>query len=605
VGEAAPARGRPSARTLTLAAWALVVLAFLATRLAFLDRDLPPWDLSMYQPIDEPAYTLPAFNLHHYGTFTHQDVPWVPLEGWPMNVLQSLVTAGTLALDWSYWGFRMSSVLFGLVAFLALVAVVRVLVQRARDDGVRLPFPGAVVTGTAVLLLLADFSFLMGGRVVEATIARLAEVAVLLWLVARGTLLGPGHSRARSFALGLLAGLAVGFGYIYNAFLVPGVLLAVGAWAWGRPGRRQLAVHVGLAAAGSALAIAAYFGWVFLEYGQGPATWYETWVASYRTAGRAVGFDLSGPWDMLVGNLFRLDRPFMVLTLVALPPFAWWARQRRDPLGITVLALGFAFAAQATIQSDYPQRKMLLLLAFAVPIAAGGVLRMTPFLDWVAASRPRLAAWIAWITLVVLGTLLFAVPPAWTRWTRIVQALDLPGTAGWAWRSGGAGTLLLVGAVVGVAAVVVLVAAWRRPGLARVAGAVLVLAMIVPLVALDGRYVYTRVTTAYRDAMISVGSLPDAEVTAGSGSYAMQLYNDSRAVLEGYVYGMTQAEYDAAVERYFAEGRARWMFAYADGETPARWAGRGFRLDGTYPIKLPKDHVLGRYEYVGPIVPRS
>ena len=103
-----PTRGVSS--SWTLVAWLVVVAAFLVTRFAFLDRDLPPWNLAMYQPIDESAYTIPAFNLHHYGTWTHQDVPWVPLEGSPMNVLQSLVTSWTLGLDWTYWGFRASSV---------------------------------------------------------------------------------------------------------------------------------------------------------------------------------------------------------------------------------------------------------------------------------------------------------------------------------------------------------------------------------------------------------------------------------------------------------------------------------------------------------------
>ena len=57
---------------------------------------------------------------------------------------------------------------------------------------------------------------------------------------------------------------------------------------------------------------------------------------------------------------------------------------------ITVLALAVAFAAQATVQSDYPQRKMLLLLVFAVPVAVGGLLRLHDFSAW-AGGRTRAA----------------------------------------------------------------------------------------------------------------------------------------------------------------------------------------------------------------------
>ena len=600
----ATGRRRAPVPTWTLVTGFAAVAAFLVTRFAFLDRDLPPWNLAMYQPIDESAYTIPAFNLHHYGTWTHQDVPWVPLEGSPMNVVQSLVTSWTLALDWTYWGFRASSVLFGLVAFLAILATARHLVRQAQDERLDLPFPGAAILGAVVLLLLVDFSFLMGGRVVEATIPRLAEVALLLWLVARGTFLGPGHSAARSVALGLLTGLAVGFGYIYNAFMLPGVLLAVGVWAWSRTSRRDVVRHVVLAGAGMALAIGLYFGWVYLVYGHSPGAWYDTWLSTYRVAGRAATFDLAGLWDLVLGNIFRLDRPLMALSLITLPVFAWWARRSRDPLAITVLALAVAFAAQATVQSDYPQRKMLLLLVFAVPVAVGGLLRLHDFSAWAAAGRARLGAWVAWVGLVTLGTLALAIPRGWNAVHRWLDALNPPATSEVMYHVGSIGTLLVGGAIVGLAALVVMIAGWRRPPVARVAGIVLLLAMMGPLLAIDRRYVFTHVTTDYRDAMVSVGALPDAAVTAVDG-HAMQLYNDSESVLQGNVFGMTIPEYEAAVVRYFAEGRARWMFAYAGDAGIARWAPLGFRLVETYPMRLPKGRVLGRYEYVGPAAPRS
>ena len=514
------------------------------------------------------------------------------------------MTSWTLGLDWTYWGFRASSVLFGLVGFLAILAVVRHLVRQAEGERVQLPFPGAAIVGAVVLLLLVDFSFLIGGRVVEPTIARLAVIALLLWLVARGTFLGPSHSGARSVVLGLLAGLAVGFGYVYNAFLLPGVLLSVGVWASSRMSRRDVARHVVLAGAGMALAIAVYFGWVALVYGQDPRAWYDTWVSTYRVAGRATSFDLASLWDLVAGNLFRLDRPLMALSLIALPVFAWWARRDRDPLAITVLALAVAFAAQATIQSDYPERKMLVLLAFAVPVAVGGLLRLHDFSAWAAATRVRLGVWATWVGLVTLGTLALAIPRAWSVVRRWLDALHPPATSTVAYPVGGIGTVLVGAAIVGLAALVVMLAGWRRPLVARVAGAVLLLAMVAPLVAIDRRYVYTNVTTAYRDAMVSVASLPDAEVTA-VGGHAMQLYNDSRSVLQGYVYGMSIPDYEAAVVRYFAEGRARWMFSYADDAGKARWEPLGFRVVETYPMRLPKGRTLGRYEYVGPAAPQS
>ena len=113
--------------------------AFALTRLVSLDRDLPPWELAQYQPIDEVAYTVPAFNLVHYGAWAHRAAPYAPVEGSPMNVVQSIGAALTLEIDWSYPAFRASSVLFALVAALAMLAVVRDIGRRMRTERLQLP----------------------------------------------------------------------------------------------------------------------------------------------------------------------------------------------------------------------------------------------------------------------------------------------------------------------------------------------------------------------------------------------------------------------------------------------------------------------------------
>jgi len=185
-----------------LVALSVATVAFLVTRFLVLDRDLPPWSLSQYSPIDEFTYVLPAFNLHHYGTWTYQIAPWAQAEGWPMNVAQTVLSAITLELGgYTYVGFRASSVAFGLVAFLTILDVARRRASAAVESGAARPLAIAVVLSIGVLLLL-DFSFLIAGRIIEPTIVRLAGISFLLWLVERGTLLGRTHSVRRSVALG-------------------------------------------------------------------------------------------------------------------------------------------------------------------------------------------------------------------------------------------------------------------------------------------------------------------------------------------------------------------------------------------------------------------
>ena len=165
---------------------------------------------------------------------------------------------------------------------------------------------------------------------------------------------------------------------------------------------------------------------------------------------------------------------------------------------------------------------------------------------------------------------------------------------------------MVIGALVGVPALLAVLAAWTRPRLARMAAAVLVVAMLGPLAVLDGLHVFTRVTTTYRDAMIDAGPLVNGRVTGGL-SYAMQLHNSSRAVLasavsaSGWGQGLPLDEateqYEQTLVRLFAEGRASYLYAYAGADALDRWTPLGFRLVETLPIILPKGRQMGLWIY--------
>ena len=288
----------------------------------------------------------------------------------------------------------------------------------------------------------------------------------------------------------------------------------------------------------------------------------------------------------------------MALVLAVLPVFAWWAVRRGDRLGVAVLVLGLAFLAQCTVQSDYPERKMLILLPLIVPIAVGGILRLGELRAWVRAEPRRrrwLVAWAGWVLVVAVVTLAVTLPARLVPWGPLADILGLPARARFTW-TGSIGGLIVLGGAIGVPALLVLLAAWDRPRVARVAGGLLLAVMLVPLAGLDARYVFTHVTSRYRDTMIDEATRIDGTVTTVDG-YAMQLYNTSRPVLEGYVFGMSEEAYEQAVVRFHAEGRGSYLYDYADPGAPTRWERLGFRLVERLPIQLPRDRVLGVFVY--------
>jgi hypothetical protein len=555
----------------------LAVGAFLASRLLFLDADIPTINLTQYSPIDEFGYSVPAFNLLHYGTWTHQVASWAPVEGWPMNVLQNVVAAVTMQVfGYTYWGLRGSSILFGLVAFLAMIGVI----ERATRE---MPGPAedsrrwslAVLAASAVLLL-ADFSSLVAGRVVEPTISRVAVVAGLVWLISRGTFLGTRPEVRRNLVLGLLVGAAVWFVYIYNVFLIPGVFVAVVAWAW-KQGRSVVAPHATAYVAGVAIATAVYFVAVWAVYHLSPTGWYQTWIASYGNSARFDGPTIGHLASLLDANIFRLDRPFLLLVLLGLPVFLWWTGTERRPWAVLVASLLLFFVVQSAFVADYPQRKFLMLIVLALPTAAIAMLWRRAFTGWLLRTR---AAWLPVLIWVVVAIVLtipqissFKLTPTFDR-------------------------LLRASAWIGVVALILWLIS-RSSRLTLISAAVAFATMVIPLAYLDATYVYRHPTYSYRDTLIAVRREIDGHVTAGSLAFGMQLYNRSLPVLNGYFYGITGQQYHDDVVRLFAEGGADTMFEYSRPQQRAVWEARGFKLVEVYDIKLPNGWRMSRYVWSG------
>jgi hypothetical protein len=554
------------------------IAAFLVTRLAVLDADVPLWALTQYSPIDEFAYAIPAFNLNLYGTWVHQAAPWAPIEGLPMNAAQNLVASMSIRLIGDdFWGLRASSVAFGLIVFVALVAVVRQAADDARrHDGISSSL-GPAVTVAAAVLLLVDFSSILSGRIVEPTVTRLAAAAVILFLVAHGTFLGARHGIVRSAVFGGVVAAAVFFVYIYNLFLVPPAAIALAWWAYRNGGWAALIRHGVAFAVGGLLVAAAYFGLVAAVYDLTPIDWYRTWIGSFETTTRTGG-SVDKVLSILEANVFRLNPAFLGLFIASLPVFAWSVVRRPTAAGILVGAGLVAFVAQAAVVADYPARKFLMMMLFAVPIVASAVLGFRQFRAWLAECREYRIGAVAWLIFAVLVTVLesrlFPIPTGTARLATIVAAAGLAGAV----------------------AILVLAIVDRR--IVNLAGAVVLgAAVLAPLLYADWIFVYRRPTFTYRDAQIEVRGVVDDQVIAGSLSFGMQLYNTSRPVLSGYHIGQTRSEYERDVVRIFSGGLATSMFSYVDVETRTGWEALGFRVADSYDILLPRGQVLGRYVF--------
>lgn len=511
-------------------------------RSIFLDRDLPSYQVSQLQPIDEFFYTIPAFNLFHYGSMTHQVVPYVPTDGFPLNIVENLMTWLTLAAFGNdYYGLRMASVIAALGVFLLLFTVLRRNVRptSAVTSGDRWP---AIIALLWLVYLLFDFAFAVSAGVAEPTIFRMLGMVVLMAVASSWPRQHPGL--ARPFMLGMLATAAWLFVYFYNAFLLPAMLLTLVAEGL-KGGWRQAAKEAGAAVTGCFVAAAAYALIVYATYGQSLVQVYDLYIApgSQRVIPASALALLAHFYAIAGTNLFRFNIPLLVIFAAALPVFAYRTWIERSSIGLLVGSLLVFLVLQSLFATDYPLRKLVMLSPLVVIIVAMAQLSVRPFL---AALRKAPALRIP---LVV-----YAIAATWLVVRIYMKTTDA--RPGFLFDLNLLGLLALAGAFV--------VAVLTRGTRERALMAVVIATLALPGAYLELQQFYLHPTYRYRDAMIAAAPILDNKVTAGAFSIAFRLYNSSIPVLNPYQYELVpggMAGYNAKLDRLLTDGTAQYSIA--------------------------------------------
>jgi hypothetical protein len=507
--------------------WTIALgVVFIASRVLFLDRDVPRYDFTAIQPIDELFYTIPAFNLFHYGGMAHSVVAYIPSDGSAANLLENVMTALTLFVFGNdYYGLRMASVLAALGVALLLVAMIR------RETGSQL------VAALALVYLVCDFSFNVAARVAEPTIFRMLALVAVLFVAFVWRPDGASWV-ARAVVMGFLAIAALVFVYTYNAFVVPAVFLMLLLEAWPL-GLRRIVINVGAGVVGAALAMLAFAAATFAGWGESPLDVYLKDIApfgarlSFQDMAAAIPVNLN---EILFTNFFRFDPVLLVLVALALPAFVHRVLSQRRSFDVLLATTLVMLIVQTAVASDYPERKLLIFQPLALLVIAVGAFNVGPFRAWLGTSGgARIAAYVyaaamAWLVLrVYVGPL----PLLGARYEALILACSA----------------LLVAALA--------LRWWRGERWRGIAAAALALAVAIPGVVLSAQQLFVNPTFRYRDAMIAAAPLIDGKVTAGVYAYGFRLYNTSRPTLNPYQYQYSDsslATYNGDLKRLVDEG---------------------------------------------------
>lgn len=197
---------------------------FIISRLLFLDRDLPPWGVINYQPIDEGAYSILALNQYNYGAISpdvfNGDVEYITSPHVRTNIIGNTITYIFLKLFGdTYWGLRMGSVFCGLLIFIMSLLIFAELeklypLTQKQQRYIKYGF---------LIYQILDFSFLMACRVVETSIFRALFVSFCIYAFLKLK----EKLYFTYFILGCLVTLSVFGVYITNVFLYLSIMLTI------------------------------------------------------------------------------------------------------------------------------------------------------------------------------------------------------------------------------------------------------------------------------------------------------------------------------------------------------------------------------------------
>ena len=591
-------------RKLCLCIAFLLILGLFSFRLVNLDKDLPPWGIAFYQPIDEGAYSNMAINYKTYGTInpSTQETggPETLLTGnFLTSVLGNLLTIGGFALFGNtYYGLRIGYVVISLMN-LVLFYVTLDCLRRKYGKGSN----SALTVMLAFLAwMVLDFSFLVNARVAEPSSSRLlfAQLVTIVFLS------GKDEGIWKYAVMGFLTTVSVFFIYITNVFLylACGLTLLVG---WIKYGNKVFWKQVGSFVAGTAVAFALAEGYYIglfqteavmntlatvMSFGSNDVS-----VSAFTTVDSgAYGLlrMLLTVWKQFFSaNCFIYNLPVLTVFILMIP-MALRLVWKDKSLDIFFLyAMVFSLLLQTIVSYDCITRKQIVVFPAVIALMylfilraqdIGSVLRSIPC--WKLGKKVLPKAVSVGIR-VVVGALTLCV--AWyTTFKCLHYRLEFFSETAADYSAGDKLTIAVLGllpvlialGVLGISAVRGIVLKLQGNGnmplvsgvLCKKLGIFLFIVLLLCNTAFAVKYVWLYDSYTERDAMIDMAEVVDGQYVFGGGfQLGYTLYNDMMPIVstsENTAPQIQQFENSLVLDyEYEADGvNDRMLYLYPNSE---------------------------------------
>jgi hypothetical protein len=521
----------------------ILCIMFLLSRIIFLDSDIPKWDISNYQPIDELYYTTTAFNLYHYHNWQPQVLSFVPSDSSNENLLGNILCFFTLSVFGNnYFGLRMASVLAAFGVFLLMFFILKNYLTRRKVANIHSSSDYVnVIILICLLYLICDFSFLLAGRIMEPTIFRMLTLVMIIYFFSTGFSRKSINARWFVCFAGFFAVVAVFYVYPYNAFIVPAIWFFCFYAALAK-GYKEAIVQTCVFLVGAMIGIVSYEVFLRLILDRSimdaivSLSIFSDRIA-VSSASENIGIiDTIKPYiynifGVLSTNIFRFNPILLVIFLGALPIFIYKLIKRNNIRDILLASLLGFYLLQSLFINDYFYRKPVIMLPMVLLLIAISVAIYRDFTEYLRNNYKLLVAYKCYIVLCIccaLGIIFINSTEKLVAYNVLSDAISF----------------LLPIFIFQLLLIVTLLT--RRKTIPKYLTTIVVLVIIIPNVYLGTKYIYVNPSYSYKNTMIKLSNYIDNEVVAGGMAHGFRLYNTSIPLINPYLYVYT----DNGVETY-------------------------------------------------------
>lgn len=334
-----------------------VSILYFISRITFLDSDVPLWDISYYQPIDEFYYSLGAFNLYHHGEYNFQHFSFINEPKYITNYLTELMVFISLKIFGNnYYGLRMASVFAGFFIIVLLFSILQLYQKKLQKDYSKRIFV------LLLIYMIIDFSFLLSNRIIEPTIFRILAFMLVFFLSIKMT--DNKMTLYKSFFLGILAFSSMGYVYITNLFIIPalGLYILVSSY-WDKS--EKIFLYILYYCLGVFLSFALFLIFYSIIFDD---NYIKSFIDIYFIFSERINQPIENIMNIFHANIFKFNAPLLFLFLSSLPYFIYILIIKNNNITLLLTLFSLLFFLQTIFINDYFHRKLIFIFPLVLLI---------------------------------------------------------------------------------------------------------------------------------------------------------------------------------------------------------------------------------------------